>query len=116
MNESEHAVVIFGTRGSSEAYAIRDFLHRCGIRFQWIELGDDEQARSQAQVTGLNDNRLPICVFPDGSRMQHPTVRQITEKLGWFLHPSRSEHLRRWTSGFERGGVWGFRRPEDRAG
>ena len=48
MNESEHAVVIFGTRGSSEAYAIRDFLHRCGIRFQWIELGDDEQARSQA--------------------------------------------------------------------
>src|SRR6202140_772648 len=92
MNESEHAVVIFGTRGSSEAYAIRDFLHRCGIRFQWIELGDDEQARSQAQVTGLNDNRLPICVFPDGSRMQHPTVRQITEKLGWFLHPSRSEY------------------------
>jgi hypothetical protein len=66
MNESEHAVVIFGTRGSSEAYAIRDFLHRCGIRFQWIELGDDEQARSQAQVTGLNDNRLPICAFPDG--------------------------------------------------
>jgi thioredoxin reductase (NADPH) len=92
MNESERAVVIFGTRGSSEAYAIRDFLHRCGIRFQWIELGDDEQARSQAQVTGLNDNRLPICVFPDGSRMQHPTVRQITEKLGWFLHPSRSEY------------------------
>src|SRR5712671_428351 len=92
MDESEHAVVIFGTRGSSEAYAIRDFLHRCGIRFQWIELGDDEQARSQAQVTGLNDNRLPICIFPDGSRIQHPTVRETTEKLGWFLNPSRSEY------------------------
>jgi thioredoxin reductase (NADPH) len=92
MNESEKEVLILGTRGSSEAYAIRDFLHRCGIRFQWIELGDDEQARSQAQVTGLNDNRLPICIFPDGSRIQHPTVRQITEKLGWFLNPSRSEY------------------------
>jgi thioredoxin reductase (NADPH) len=92
MNESEKDVLILGTRGSSEAYAIRDFLHRCGIRFLWIELGDDEQARSQAQVTGLNDNRLPICIFPDGSRIQHPTVRQITEKLGWFLNPSRSEY------------------------
>lgn len=92
MNESAEKVKIFGTRGSSEAYAIRDFLHRCGIPFEWVELTGDEQARSQAQVTGLRDSRLPICGFPDGSRMQHPTLRQIIEKLGWFLHPSRSEY------------------------
>jgi hypothetical protein len=24
--------------------------------------------------------------------MECPTVRQITEKLGWFVHPSRSEY------------------------
>ncbi|MDB5361164.1 MAG: Thioredoxin reductase [Rhodospirillales bacterium] len=36
--------------------------------------------------------RLPICLFPDGTRLQHPTVRQITEKLGWFSNPSRSEY------------------------
>jgi thioredoxin reductase (NADPH) len=92
MNQPEQEVLILGTRGSSEAYAMRDFLHRCGIRFQWIELADDEQARRQAQVTGINDNRLPICIFPDGTRMQHPTVRQITEKLGLFQNPSQSEY------------------------
>jgi len=91
MSQPEHEVLIFGTHGSSEAYAIRDFLHRCGISFQWTELTNDEQARVQAKVSGLNDNRLPVCVFPDGTRMEHPTVRQITEKLGWFLNPSRSE-------------------------
>jgi thioredoxin reductase (NADPH) len=92
MSQPEQKVLIFGTHGSSEAYAIRDFLHRCGISFQWIELTNDEQARMQSKVSGLNDNRLPVCVFPDGTRMEHPTVRQITEKLGWFLNPSQSEY------------------------
>ena len=36
--------------------------------------------------------RLPICIFPDGTRMERPTVRQVTEKLGWFRNPSRSEY------------------------
>ena len=40
----------------------------------------------------MDDSRLPICIFPDGTRMERPTVRQITEKLGWFRHPSRSEY------------------------
>src|SRR4029078_7957118 len=40
----------------------------------------------------LGDPRLPICRFPDGTRLEHPTVRQITEKLGWFRNPSRSEY------------------------
>jgi thioredoxin reductase (NADPH) len=31
---------------------------------------------------------LPICLFPDGTRMERPTVREITEKLGWFRNPS----------------------------
>src|ERR1700733_10697917 len=92
MDQPEQEVLILGTRGSSGAYAIRDFLHRCGVHFQWIELADDEQARSRAQVTGINDKRLPICIFPDGTRMQHPTVRQVTEKLGLFQNPSQSEY------------------------
>jgi glycine/D-amino acid oxidase-like deaminating enzyme len=33
-----------------------------------------------------------MCEFPDGTRIYHPTIRQITEKLGWFRDPSRSEY------------------------
>jgi len=36
--------------------------------------------------------RLPICEFPDGTRMESPTIRQVTEKLGWFANPSRAEY------------------------
>jgi thioredoxin reductase (NADPH) len=92
MNASEAKIQLLGKRGSAEAYAIRDFLHRSDVPFQWVELMNDEQARSEGQLTGLSDHRLPICVFPDGTRLEHPTVRQVSEKLGLFRNPSRSEY------------------------
>ena len=90
MNDADRKIKIFGTRGSAEAFAIRDFLHRCGVPFEWVELAGDEQARSLANVDNVLDERLPVCVFPDGSRMDHPTVRQVTEKLGWFHQAGRA--------------------------
>jgi thioredoxin reductase (NADPH) len=92
MNKTESTVQVFGTRGSAQAHAIREFLHRSDIPYEWIELSNDQQARSEAQVSALNDNRLPVCVFPDGTRMEHPTIRQVSEKLGLFLRPARSEY------------------------
>lgn len=83
---------LLGTRGSASGYAIRDFLHRSDVPFEWIELTSDEEARERAQVMGLKDGRLPVCLFPDGTRLECPTVRQVTEKLGWFREPSRSEY------------------------
>jgi hypothetical protein len=41
---------------------------------------------------GYDAKRLPLCVFFDGTRLECPTVRQISEKLGLFLNPSRSEY------------------------
>ena len=85
-------VRLYGKRGCPSAYAIRDFLHRSDIPFEWIELRDDEHARKELGIQNVDDARLPICIFDDGTRMERPTVRQITEKLGWFRHPSRAEY------------------------
>jgi thioredoxin reductase (NADPH) len=92
MNDVDQTIELVGTRGSATAYAIRDFLHRSDVPFHWVELRTDEDARSIAGVDNLGDPRLPICRFPDGTRLEHPTIRQITEKLGWFRNPSRSEY------------------------
>jgi thioredoxin reductase (NADPH) len=73
-------------------YMIRDFLHRSDIPYEWIELQSDEAARREAGVSGLNDPRLPVCIFHAGSRLECPTIRQIVEKLGWFHDPSRAEY------------------------
>jgi thioredoxin reductase (NADPH) len=90
--DKPHTVRLFGRLGNPRGYMIRDFLHRSDIPFEWIELSGDDQARALAGVDGLNDSRLPVCVFPDGTSLECPTIRQITEKLGWFRNPSRSEY------------------------
>src|SRR5207245_1856718 len=89
---SPPAVKLLGKAGSALAYTIRDFLNRSDVPFEWIELHGDEEARTLAGVGGLNDSRLPVCIFPDGARIECPTLRQITETLGWFRNPSRSEY------------------------
>ena len=82
-------VRVYGKRGCPAAYAIRDFLQRSDIPFEWIELRDDVQAHKELGLEGVDDTRLPICIFADGTRMERPTVRQVIEKLGWFRNPSR---------------------------
>jgi thioredoxin reductase (NADPH) len=91
LKTNQPAVKVFGKSGSAHAFAIRDFLHRSDVPFEWIELKGDEQARGVG-VDSLNDRRLPVCLFLDGTRLECPTIRQITEKLGWFHDPSRSEY------------------------
>ena len=84
MGGGARKIQLIGTRGSADAYAIRDFLHRSDVPFDWVE------ATGNAEL--VNEKRLPVCVFPDGTRMECPTLRQILEKLGWFRNPSRSEY------------------------
>ncbi|HEX3685597.1 MAG TPA: FAD-dependent oxidoreductase [Bryobacteraceae bacterium] len=91
-NPPKETLKLFGPPASSAAYTIRDFLHRSDIPFEYVELKSDGQAQRDATVESLRDPRLPVCVFPDGTRLENPTLRQITEKLGWFRDPSRSEY------------------------
>jgi thioredoxin reductase (NADPH) len=89
---AEPLVTVIGRQGSARAYAIRDFLYRSDVPFRWVEVRDDAEARQLAHVSGARDPRLPVCVFPDGTRMERPSIRDITQKLGWFKNPSRTEY------------------------
>lgn len=92
MGQNGSLVTILGRRDSPAAYTIRDFLQRSDVPFTWVELTSNAQAKEHTGVPDLYDARLPVCVFPDGTRLECPTVRQITEKLGWFHNPSRSQY------------------------
>ena len=85
-------ITLYGRIGAPLGYMIRDFLHRSDVPFQWVELRDDQQARELAGVSGLIDKRLPVCVFSDGTRVECPTIRQITEEagVGFTTHRERN--------------------------
>ena len=92
-NSSQQAqvTVIGRTTGSPAGYAIRDFLYRNDVPFRWIELRDDAQERAQG-LDGVSDERLPVCEFPDGTRLERPTIRRLAEQLGLFRDPSHVEY------------------------
>lgn len=85
-------LTMFGLAGSAAAYTLRDFLQRSSVEFDWIELSSEDDARRLAGANGVGDPRLPICVFPDGSRLESPSLESLAEKLGWYSRPSRSEY------------------------
>ena len=84
-------VTVIGRTGSPACYAIRDFLYRNDVPFQWVELRDDAQARALG-LDGVSDERLPVCEFPDGTRLERPTIRALAEQLGLFRDPSHVEY------------------------
>jgi thioredoxin reductase (NADPH) len=92
VKDQTRTLKLFGPPASLRSYTLRDFLHRSDVPFEYVELKSDEEARRIAGVDNLKDPRLPVCVFPDGTRMENPTLRRVIEKLGWFRDPSRSEY------------------------
>ncbi len=87
----ESQVKVFGRTGSPQCFAVRDFLYRNDVSFEWIELHTDDEARAIGLESLANDH-LPVCIFADGTRMDRPTIRSISQKLGWFRDPSLTEY------------------------
>lgn len=83
---------LFGIQGSSAAYEIRDYLQRCGVPFSWTDLASSTQSCADLGIACLDDPRLPLCLFPDGTRLERPSLRDVTKKLGWLLTPSRTDY------------------------
>src|SRR6266850_1952743 len=84
-------VTVYGRTGSAHCHAVRDFLFRNDVPFEWVGLHTDVEARAIG-LDSIGDDRLPVCVFADGTRIERPTIRQVSEKLGWLRDPSLSEY------------------------
>jgi thioredoxin reductase (NADPH) len=74
-------VRVVGHRWSPDSHAIKDFLGRNQVPFQWLDLASDEEAAKLA-IDSPNA-QLPIVVLPDGSRLENPTTLELAEKVGF---------------------------------
>lgn len=73
---------LLGTRWSAQSYAVKEFLSRNLIPYQWIDVDADESKKEQVlSITG-DINKIPVVLFPDGSQMVTPSNNEIAEKVG----------------------------------
>ena len=75
---------------SPEAQSLRLFLTRNRIPFEWVDLDRDPLARwLVSEGEGLAGVRLPVCLLPDGTRLEAPTRFALAGALGLRTRPSQ---------------------------
>jgi thioredoxin reductase (NADPH) len=76
---------VLGTRWSSRAYEVRDFLARNHVPYQWIDVelsSEDPEVKQLIASIGDDVANLPLTLFPDGTRMFQSTSAELAEKVG----------------------------------
>jgi thioredoxin reductase (NADPH) len=74
-------VKVFGTPESVMADSIRDFLSQNDVRFEWVELRSDEDARREIGMERLDESRLPLVIFRYGDRVERPSISTMVTFL-----------------------------------
>src|SRR5215207_4589525 len=78
---SEPGLRLVGHRFSAEAHDTRDFLARNGVPYRWLDVADPE-ARQLMAATRLDETRLPVLLFEDGTTLVQPSESEIAAKVG----------------------------------
>jgi thioredoxin reductase (NADPH) len=73
---------VVGMRWSSMDHAVREFLSRNRIPYQWLNPEQHPEAIELLKAKGLDDTRLPVVVFGDGTALVQPSSNDLTTKLG----------------------------------
>lgn len=73
---------VAGTLWSATSHAVKDFLSRNQIPYQWLDIETDGQARLMVEAANKGEHRLPVVFFPDGTLMIEPSLRTLAEKAG----------------------------------
>ncbi len=73
---------IAGASLSPQSYAVRDFLSRNQVPYQWVDI--DEDAAMHKLIEGLPEGLtgLPVVLFPDGTYLRVPSNTQLAQKIG----------------------------------
>ena len=71
-----------GTLWSPQSHAVKDFLARHQIPYQWLDVDHDAKARELAEQVGGGTSKIPTLVFPDGSALVQPSIPELAAKVG----------------------------------
>ncbi len=63
-------------------HAVRDFLSRNRIPYQWLNPETHPEALGLLKEKGLDDTKLPVILFGDGTALVQPTSTEMAGKVG----------------------------------
>jgi thioredoxin reductase (NADPH) len=73
---------VVGLRWSPQDHAVRDFLSRNRIPYQWLNPETHPEALALLKEKGIDDTKLPVILFGDNTALVQPNSTQMANKVG----------------------------------
>jgi thioredoxin reductase (NADPH) len=73
---------VAGSQWSPQSYAVREFLSRNQVPYQWIDVEKDAPTRELILATHGSLNKLPVIFLPDGRTLVDPTQAEVAAEVG----------------------------------
>ena len=76
---------VLGTRWSPRSYDLRNFLARNRVPYQWIDVevsANDPETKNLIEALGADISKLPVVLFPDGTKLLEGVAGDVAQKLG----------------------------------
>jgi len=86
---SFEGIRVLGSEWSPQSFAVKDFLSRNRVPYQWVDLDHDDAARALAESLAGDLTRLPIVLSPDGTHLVAPTNAEVAAKAGMQTQANR---------------------------
>ena len=73
---------VAGTLWSASSHAVKYFLARNQVPYQWLDIEKDAEARELVEAVNKERHGLPVVFFPGGDVLVEPDNRALAEKVG----------------------------------
>ena len=75
-------IQVVSVRWAAGDHDVRNFLSRNRIPFKWLNPEQTPDALELLRTKGIDDSKLPVVLFGDGTALVQPTDTEIAKKLG----------------------------------
>jgi len=82
MQSEETPIMIYGTNWCPDCIRVRRFLDANNIAYQWLNINKDPGACALVEKVNHGNQSVPTIIWPDGSFLVEPSIKQLKEKLG----------------------------------
>ena len=75
-------VQVVGTRWGALDHSVREFLTRNHVGYRWLDPQTQPEALELLKARGVDDGKLPVVLFSDGTAMAQPSQQELAGKVG----------------------------------
>jgi thioredoxin reductase (NADPH) len=79
---------VAGAQWSPQSHAVKNYLARNLIPYQWLDIEKDDEARLLVEALEEDPVRLPVVFLPEGATLVQPTNQELAVRLGLYSNPS----------------------------